>query len=141
MNYISYCSTWIPNYFCSDNFLVESNCVDIILYCQHHNHASCIKRSVFCFRRFYYFSICLHFNLINQLFVKLYFRLHTYSIIFCCLCICVFMLVMLFFWKTFADTHDQYVLLFLSCYNFENIHFKFLFIYLWTILLIAQHEP
>jgi len=54
--------------------------------------------------------------------------------------ICVFILVMLFFWKTFADTHDQYVLLFLSCYNFENIYLKFLFIYLWTILLIAQQE-
>ena len=38
------------------------------------------------------------------------------------------MLVMLFFWKTFADTDEQYVLLFLSCYNFENIHFKFMFI-------------
>jgi len=42
------------------------------------------------------------------------------------------MLVMLFFWKTFAAftacTHDQYVLLFLSCYYFENIHLKFLFI-------------
>ena len=46
MNYITYCSTWIPNYFCSDNLLVESNCVDIIFYCQHHNHASYIKGSV-----------------------------------------------------------------------------------------------
>ena len=46
MNYISYCSTWIPNYFCSDNLLAESNCVDIILYCQHHNHVSYIKASV-----------------------------------------------------------------------------------------------
>ena len=51
--------------------------------------------------------------------------------------ICVFILVMLFFWKTFANTHDQYVLLFLS-YHFQNIDLKFLFIYLWTILLIAE---
>jgi len=48
MNYISYCSTWIPNYFCSHNLLAESKCVDIILYCQHHNHASYIKGSVLC---------------------------------------------------------------------------------------------
>jgi len=57
----------------------------------------------------------------------------------CTRLICVFILVMLFFWKTFADTHDQYVLLFLS-YHLQNIDLKFLFIYLWTILLIAKQE-
>jgi len=40
MNYISYCSTLFRGYFCSDKLLAESNCVDIILYSQHHNHAT-----------------------------------------------------------------------------------------------------
>jgi len=40
MNYIIYFSTLFRNYFCSDKLLAESNCVDIILYSQHHNHAS-----------------------------------------------------------------------------------------------------
>jgi len=46
MKYITYCSTSIPNYFCSDNLLAKSNCVDIILYCQHHNRASYMKASL-----------------------------------------------------------------------------------------------
>jgi len=46
MNYITYCSTRIPNYFCIDNLLAKSNYVDIIFYYQHHNHASYIKGSM-----------------------------------------------------------------------------------------------
>jgi len=46
MNYISYCSTLFHNYFCSDNLLAKSNYVDIILYSQHHNHASYINDDV-----------------------------------------------------------------------------------------------
>ena len=46
MNYISYCSILFRGYFCSDKLLAESNCVDIILYYQHHIHLSYMNDDV-----------------------------------------------------------------------------------------------